>query len=121
LKPGDVVIMDNVRMHKVPGVREAIDARGATVPSFPPYRPEFDPIKLAFSKLKAKLRASAGRSASRLRTIIRSPLKSFSPQECSAYVAHAGYRSTIRSRPRGDRNAWTTGASMAVMQSSKTM
>jgi transposase len=94
LKPGDVVIMDNVRMHKVPGVREAIEARGATVPPFPAYSPDFNPIELAFSKLKATLRASAGRSASQLRTIIRSTLKGFSPQECAAYLTHAGYRST---------------------------
>jgi transposase len=62
LKPGDVVITDNVRVHKVAGVSEAIEARGATVPSFPAYSPDLNPIELAFSKLKAHLRASTARS-----------------------------------------------------------
>jgi len=94
LRPGDVVIMDNVRMHKVSGVREAIEARGAMVPSFPPYSPDLNPIELAFSKLKAFLRASAAQSMPGLRSVIRSALQRFSPRECAAYLAHAGYRST---------------------------
>ena len=94
LRPGDVVIMDNVRMHKVSGVREAIEACGAMVPPFPPYSPDLNPIELAFSKLKALLRASAARSTPRLRSVIRSALQRFAPQECAAYLAHAGYRST---------------------------
>ena len=94
LRPGDVVIMDNVRIHKVSGVREAIEARGAMVPPFPPYSPDLNPIELAFSKLKAFLRASAARSMPRLRSGIRSALQRFSPQDCAAYLAHAGYRST---------------------------
>jgi transposase len=94
LNPGDMVIMDNVRMHKVPGVREAIEARGATVPPFPPYSPDLNPIELAYAKFKALLRAAAGRSTHRLRAVVRSALQRFSPQECAAYFVHAGYRST---------------------------
>ena len=94
LQPGDVVVMDNVRMHKVPGVREAIEARGATVPSFPPYSPDLNPIELAFSKLKALLRAATARSTPRLFATLRSAISSFCPQECAAYLAHAGYHST---------------------------
>jgi len=93
LKPGDSVVMDNVRMHKVPGVREAIEARGATVPPFPPYSPDLNPIELAYAKFKAILSAAAGRSTRRLRAITRAALKRFSPQECAAYLVHAGYRS----------------------------
>lgn len=91
LSPGDVVVMDNVRMHKVPGVREAIEARGASVPPFPPYSPDLNPIELAYAKLKALLRAAAGRSTRQLRKAVRSALKRFSPQECTNYFAHAGY------------------------------
>ena len=93
LKPGDVVIMDNVRMHKVTGVSEAIEARGATVPSFPAYSPDLNPIELAFSKLKARLRASTARSTPRLLTAVRAALTRFSPRECTAYLAHAAHRS----------------------------
>jgi transposase len=95
LKPGDVVIMDNVRVHKVAGVSEAIEARGATVPSFPAYSPDLNPIELAFSKLKARLRASTARSTPRLLTAVRAALTRFSPRECTAYLAHAGYRSNL--------------------------
>ena len=94
LKPGDTVVMDNVRMHKVPGVREAIEARGATVPPFPPYSPDFNPIELAYAKFKALLRAAAARSTNHLRGAVRSALKRFSPHECAAYFLHAGYHST---------------------------
>jgi transposase len=94
LKRGDRVVMDNVRMHKVPGVREAIEGRGASVLPFPPYSPDLNPIEPAYAKFKAILRAAAGRSPRRLWAIIRCALKRFSPQECAAYFAHAGYSST---------------------------
>lgn len=94
LKPGDSVVMDNVHMHKVPGVREAIEARGASVPPFPPYSPDLNPIELAYAKFKAFLRAAGGRSTRHLRTIVRSSLTRFSPQECANYFARAGYRAT---------------------------
>jgi transposase len=94
LKRGDAVIMDNVGLHKVAGVREAIEARGATVLPFPPYSPDFNPIELVYSKFKAILRAAAGRSVRELHAIVRSGLKRFSPQQCAAFFRHAGYRST---------------------------
>jgi len=56
LKPGDVVIMDNLSSHKVAGVREAIEAVGATLMFLPPYSPDFNPIEQVFAKLKALLR-----------------------------------------------------------------
>jgi transposase len=62
LKPGDMVIMDNLRCHKVAGVREAIEAAGASLMFIPPYSPDLNPIELAFAKLKASLRARAIRS-----------------------------------------------------------
>ena len=59
LRPGDIVIMDNLRSHKVAGVREAIEAAGATLMFIPPYSPDLNPIEMAFAKLKALLRAKA--------------------------------------------------------------
>src|SRR5208282_3084373 len=66
LKPGDVVIMDNLRVHKMPGIREAIEAAGARLRFIPPYSPDLNPIELAFSKLKALLRARAIRTVEAL-------------------------------------------------------
>src|SRR6185503_13359786 len=62
LRPGDTVIMDNLPAHKVHGVREAIQAAGASLLYLPPYSPDFNPIEMAFSKLKALLRAAAART-----------------------------------------------------------
>jgi transposase len=91
LRRGDIVIMDNVSVHKVRGVREAIRARGAIVPAFPPYSPDLNPIELAFAKLKAILRKAAARSVRRLWAIVAACLKRFPPRECQAYLVHAGY------------------------------
>jgi transposase len=62
LKPGDIVIMDNLPAHKVAGIKEAIRTAGAHLRYLPPYSPDFNPIEMAFSKLKAHLRAKAERS-----------------------------------------------------------
>jgi transposase len=91
LKPGDVVIMDNLRVHKIAGVRDAIAAAGATLLFIPPYSPDFNPIELAFSKLKALLRAKAIRSAEMLWTALGDLCSSFSPAECANYFRHDGY------------------------------
>ena len=91
LKPGDVVIMDNLRVHKIAGVRNAIAAAGATLLFIPPYSPDLNPIELAFSKLKALLRAKAIRSADTLWTALGDLCSSFSPAECANYFRHDGY------------------------------
>ena len=91
LKPGDVVIMDNLRVHKIAGVRNAIAAAGATLLFIPPSSPDFNPIELAFSKLKALLRAKAIRSADTLWTALGELCSSFSPAECANYFRHDGY------------------------------
>ena len=62
LRPGDVVIMDNLGSHKVAGIREAIEAAGATLLYLPPYSPDFNPIEQVFAKLKAALRKRAART-----------------------------------------------------------
>ena len=62
LKPGDVVVLDNLSAHKVSGIREAIEAAGAKLLYLPPYSPDFNPIEQLFAKLKALLRKAAERS-----------------------------------------------------------
>jgi transposase len=91
LKPGDIVIMDNLRCHKVAGVREAIEAAGATLLFIPPYSPDLNPIELAFSKLKTLLRARAIRTADALWKALGDLCGSFSPKECANYFRHDGY------------------------------
>jgi transposase len=94
LKRGDIVVMDNVAIHKVAGVRQAIEARGATLLYLPPYSPDLNPIEQFFSKLKALLRKAAPNSIDSLWTVIGSCLKLFPAKECAAFLAHAGYGST---------------------------
>jgi len=91
LRPGEVLVMDNLSSHKVAGVREAIEARGATLLYLPPYSPDLNPIELAFSKLKHLLRSAAERSTEALWRRIGALLDRFSPIECQNYFAHCGY------------------------------
>jgi transposase len=91
LRPGDTVILDNLSAHKVAGVREAVEAAGARLLYLPPYSPEFNPIELAFAKLKALLRSAAARTISDLGEAIRQAFERFSPSECRNYVTAAGY------------------------------
>ena len=91
LKPGDVVIMDNLRVHKIAGVREAIEAASARLLFIPPYSPDLNPIEMAFSKVKALLRAKAIRTAEALWEALGNLCDSFSLQECANYFRHDGY------------------------------
>lgn len=91
LRPGDVLVMDNLSVHKVQGVREAVEARGATLLYLPPYSPDLNPIELAFSKLKALLRTAAERTTDALWDRISALLDRFSPNECANYFRHCGY------------------------------
>jgi len=91
LKPGDVVIMDNLRCHKVAGVREAIEAAGASGMFIPPYRPDLNPIALAFAKLKALRRARAIRTVDALWNALGNLVDCFTPEECANYFQHDGY------------------------------
>jgi transposase len=83
LKSGDIVVLDNLSAHKVPGVREAIVAAGATLLYLPPYSPDFNPIEQLFAKLKALLRKAAERSVHALWHRIASLLDAFTPEECA--------------------------------------
>jgi len=94
LRPGDVVVLDNLAAHKQPEVRTAIEQVGALVRFLPPYSPDFNPIELAFAKLKAFLRAARPRSFDQVCRLIAIALELFTPDECAAYVRHCGYRAT---------------------------
>ncbi|NPD69763.1 hypothetical protein HN018_27300 (plasmid) [Lichenicola cladoniae] len=83
--------MDNLPSHKVTGIREAIEAAGAELRFLPPYSPNFNSIEMAFSKLKALLRAAASRTVDDLWQTIAGALERFDPVECFNYFAAAGY------------------------------
>ena len=93
LKAGDMVICDNLSSHKVAGVREAIEARGAELLYLPAYSPDLNPIEMAFSKLKAILRQQAQRSFEGLLQATSIALDRFSPKECINFFNHANYAS----------------------------
>ncbi|ABE62001.1 ISSpo6, transposase OrfB [Nitrobacter hamburgensis X14] len=91
LRPGDVVILDNLSSHKSEKAEKAIRARGAWLLFLPPYSPDLNPIEMAFAKLKAHLRAAAARTIDALWKAIGNICALFSPQECSNYFKAAGY------------------------------
>jgi len=91
LKPGDIVLADNLPAHKGRRVREAIKAAGASLIFLPAYSPDFNPIENAFAKLKALLRKAAERTMEGLWRAIGRFLEAFTPGECANYFAAAGY------------------------------
>ena len=93
LKPGDVVILDNLGSHKGEAVRKAIRAAGAKLLFLPPYSPDLNPIEQVFAKLKALLRKAAERSVEATWRRIGKLLDAFSPQECANYLTNSGYAS----------------------------
>jgi transposase len=96
LQPGDVVVLDNLVVHKQPEVRAAIEATGAQLRFLPPYSPDFNPIELVFAKLKAFLRAARPRTFDEVTMLIGVALELFTPPECANYVRHCGYRIAVR-------------------------
>ena len=91
LKPGDIVVMDNLPAHRLPSVRDAIDATGAELRFLPPYSPDFNPIELAFSKIKTSLRKAAARSLPDLWDAIRDAIDAITPNDCRSYFTATGY------------------------------
>ena len=85
------MICDNLPSHKVRGVREAIEACGASLLYLPAYSPDLNPIELAFSKLKRLLRSAAARTVDALWHAIGPLLTRFTPDECARYLRHCGY------------------------------
>lgn len=94
LRPGDIVVLDNLSSHKVRGVREAILAAKATLLYLPPYSPDLNPIEKLFSKLKALLRKAATRTVDALWKEIGALLSTISSQECANYFASCQYVSS---------------------------
>ncbi|MEO9629315.1 MAG: transposase, partial [Sulfitobacter sp.] len=86
-----IVIMDNLPAHKAEGVRLAIEQAGAELRYLPPYSPDFNPIEMAFSKLKAVMRSKAERTVDGLWDAVGAVIPLFKPDECANYFAAAGY------------------------------
>ncbi len=91
LNPGDVVIMDNLSSHKSPKAERTIRSKGAWLLFLPPYSPDLNPIEMAFSKLKAHLRAKAVRTIDQLWKAVGDICSLYSEQECQNYFKAAGY------------------------------
>lgn len=91
LTPGDVVVLDNLPVHKVAGLARRVEARGARLLFLPPYSPDFAPIELAFSKLKTALRAAASRTRETLTAALQAALEWITAQDAQHWFAHCGY------------------------------
>jgi transposase len=91
LRPGDVVVMDNLPAHKPLAVRKAIEAAGAELRLLPPYSPDFNPIELAFAKIKASLKKAAARTLPDLWDAIRDAIDAVTPDECANFFTAYGY------------------------------
>lgn len=91
LRPGDVVVMDNLSAHKGPGVERAIEAAGASVWYLPAYSPDFNPIEKMWSKVKASLRAAAAGTLEALDEAIKMALTTVTPDDCRSYFKSCGY------------------------------
>src|SRR6266849_324121 len=96
LRPGDVVVLDNLAVHKQPEVRTAIEAVGAHLRFLPPYSPDFNPIEQTFAKLKAFLRAARPRTFDQVLALVAAALELFTPDECRNYIRHCGYRLAVQ-------------------------
>lgn len=91
LRPGDIVVLDNLRSHKVPGVVEAIHGIGATVLYLPPYSPDLDPIEKMWSKIKTTLRAISARTSPELHRAIRTAFQRITPEDAISWFTSCGY------------------------------
>jgi transposase len=91
LRPGDIVIMDNLPAHKVSGARAAIERTGARLLFLPPHSPDFNPIEQAIAKIKALLRKAAARTVEALDAAIAAAPDAFTPDECANYFTNSGY------------------------------
>jgi transposase len=91
LRPGDIVVLDNLRAHHVTGVAEAL--AGASLRYLPPYSPDYNPIEFAWSKVKARLQTQAARTRLRLYRALGSALQMIAPQDARAWFRHDGYGS----------------------------
>lgn len=91
LHPGDVVVLDNLPAHKPVAIRQAIEATGAIMLFLPPYSPDFNPIELAFAKIKALLKKAAARTLPALWDAIRSAIDAITPNDARNFFTACGY------------------------------
>ena len=91
LRPGDVVVMDNLGAHKVRGVREAVEGAGARLLYLPPYSPDLSPIELCWSKVKQALRSAAARTAEALGRAVEEAFKTVTTLDLANWFHHCGY------------------------------
>ena len=94
LRPGDIVVMDNLGSHKSAAVRQVIEAKGAQLRFLPPYSPDFNPIEQLFAKLKAYLRKAAARTLKALIAVIAGEIAAVPRNQTVNFFAEAGYGST---------------------------
>jgi len=94
LRAGDVVVMDNLSSHKRAAAVRAIERAGCTVAYLPPYSPDYNPIELAFAKVKARLRAAELRTIDKVESFFGTVHEKFAPDECGNYIRHSGYTAT---------------------------
>jgi len=100
LRPGQIVVMDNLKQHRSDRTRALIEARGAELWFLPAYSPDLNPIEEAFSKVKTLLRTAAARAHEALAAAIWAALKAITPADARGYFTHCGYRSSARQHPR---------------------
>jgi len=91
LRPGDIVVLDNLSSHKRMEARAAIEAVGARVVFLPPYSPDFNPIENAFAKLKRLVRSAGKRTIDELWSFLGQVVDAFTPSQCLNYIRHCGY------------------------------
>ena len=89
--PGDVVVLDNLPAHKVAGLAELVEARGARLLYLPPYSSDFNPIELAFSKLKTGLRTVQARTREALEAVIQDASHRMTERDAKNWINHCGY------------------------------
>ena len=92
LRPGDIVVMDNLGSHKGKAVRQLIRSVGAKLFFLPKYSPDLNPIEQVFAKLKHLLRRAAARTVDAVCAAIAEALQAFTPEECANYLQNSGYR-----------------------------
>ena len=97
LRPGDVVVLDNLSVHRSPAVRAAVETVGATLCFLPQYSPDLNPIERCFAKLKTILRVARCRAREELWATIGACVPRFAPTECRNYFRHCGYSGATRS------------------------
>ena len=99
LRPGDVVVMDNLAPHKAPGVREEIEAVGAGVRYLPPYSPDLNPIENLWSKVKGKLRSIGARTVETVHDAVGVAFATVTAADCVGFFRHCGYLATDKGAP----------------------